>query len=189
MADFDDSPKLYPNEPDPPSNEALALELEHARLRRQIAAAIRLGCTDQMRLVRKFASQTDPFRTKDYVMTVVQEVMNELVDAFRNHDVYRDAFEFVQQNKVLIELLSDEVLVIDQDGQPQLNLRVPTKEIPGYVKTITDLWQTRFGFLEKMGISVAPHDPNEVSSKGEIVDSELKQLEQFEAEEAELNAG
>lgn len=185
MADFDAQPSNYVEEPDPPSDELLSAQMERERLKRQIGAAIELGCIDQMRLVRKFYQKDNPFLSKEYVMSVVQEVMHELVDKFRNHDIYADAFKYVNQNAAMIELLTDEMIVVNEEGDKVLNTRIKNSDLAAFAKTVDGLWASRFGFLEKLGVTLEG-DEEPIKGEHKAVDTEEEELKAFEAEEEAL---
>jgi hypothetical protein len=147
---------LHPVEEVPPSNEQVALDFEVERLRKQITSAIRMGCIDQGKLTRRFSNPENPFLNKQFVHSIVVAVLQEMRKEMNSHNIYAEACEFISANREMIDLLTNDTIKINENGELELNKKLPSKEIASRLKTIHELWGTRFDFLAMMGIHIDP---------------------------------
>lgn len=186
---------LYPVEPVPPSNERVAFDFEAERLRKQITAAIRMGCIDQGKLTRRFSNPENPFLNKEFVHSIVVSVLQEMRKTMNSHNIYAEACEFISANREMIDLLTNDTIKINEDGELELNKKLPSKEIASRLKAIHELWGTRFEFFAMMGIRVDPaiaavlqsatvtNTPIKELPNPRTQDDELTELEEFEEED------
>lgn len=134
-------------EPDPVSDDDLALIYGLETLRLQIKRAIQRGVVNPQELVKRFLDYDDARFNKSTISKVVTEVYQEIIESIRSLDVRIEEVKYLLQNDLLLEELNNEL-----DGH------LSTKDKVSVVTAIGALSKDRIGFLKFVGAFTGKKD-------------------------------